>query len=58
MVQRCVLQLLKQRRGVQVGGLAGSLLAGRLADWLVNRSPDKIRDGAVGKRVQVHILSV
>ena len=37
---------------MQVGGLAGSLLAGRLADGLVNRSKDKIKDGAVGKRVQ------
>lgn len=36
--------------GMEVGGLFGSLLAGRISDWLVDRSPN---DGAVGKRVQV-----
>lgn len=36
--------------GMEVGGLFGSLLAGRISDWLIDRSPN---DGAVGKRVQV-----
>ena len=35
--------------GMEVGGLFGSLLAGRISDWLIDRSPDQ---GAVGKRVQ------
>jgi len=36
--------------GMEVGGLFGSLLAGRLSDFLVDKYPN---DGAVGKRVQV-----
>ena len=36
--------------GMEVGGLFGSLLAGRLSDFLVDKFPN---DGAVGKRVQV-----
>jgi sugar phosphate permease len=36
--------------GMELGGLFGSLLAGRLSDWLVRKNPN---DGAVGKRVQV-----
>ena len=35
---------------MEVGGLFGSLLAGRLSDFLVDKYPN---DGAVGKRVQV-----
>ena len=37
--------------GMELGGLFGSLLAGRLSDFLVRKFPN---DGAVGKRVQVH----
>ena len=44
--------------GLEVGGLAGSLLAGRLADGMVNRSKDPIKEGAVGKRVQVRRRAV
>ena len=40
--------------GMEVGGLFGSLLAGRLSDFLVDKYPN---DGAVGKRVQVGRLS-
>ena len=36
--------------GMELGGLFGSLLAGRLSDFLVRKFPN---DGAVGKRVQV-----
>ena len=39
--------------GMEVGGLFGSLLAGRLSDFLVDKYPN---DGSVGKRVQVGIL--
>ena len=39
--------------GMEIGGLAGSLLAGRLADKMVNSSKDKIKDGSVGMRVRV-----
>lgn len=39
--------------GLEVGGLAGSLLAGRIADAMVNNAKDPINEGAVGKRVQV-----
>lgn len=39
--------------GLEVGGLAGSLLAGRLADGMVNKAKDPIKEGSVGKRVQV-----
>ena len=38
--------------GLEVGGLAGSLLAGRLADGMVNSAKDPIKEGSVGKRVQ------
>lgn len=38
--------------GLEVGGLFGSLLAGRISDWMVLRSAG--RGGNVGKRVQVH----
>lgn len=37
--------------GLEVGGLFGSLLAGRISDWMVLRSGGK--GGNVGKRVQV-----
>ena len=37
--------------GLELGGLAGSLLAGRLSDMMVNRAGPG--EGAVGKRVQV-----
>eukprot|EP01026_Neomeris_dumetosa_P027132 TRINITY_DN22078_c0_g1_i1.p1 TRINITY_DN22078_c0_g1~~TRINITY_DN22078_c0_g1_i1.p1 ORF type:complete len:398 (+),score=72.90 TRINITY_DN22078_c0_g1_i1:316-1509(+) len=37
--------------GLELGGLVGSLIAGRLSDWLVKRSGGK--GGNVGKRVQV-----
>jgi len=36
--------------GLELGGLFGSLLAGRISDWLIARDPE---GGAVGKRVQV-----
>lgn len=36
--------------GMEVGGLFGSLLAGRLSDGLIKKYP---QHGAVGKRVQV-----
>lgn len=39
--------------GMELGGLFGSLLAGRLSDFLVRKFPN---DGAVGKRVQVCLL--
>lgn len=39
--------------GLEVGGLAGSLLAGRIADAMVNNAKDPINEGNVGKRVQV-----
>lgn len=38
--------------GLELGGLVGSLLAGRLSDWYISSSPG----GAVGKRIQVVIL--
>jgi hypothetical protein len=37
--------------GLELGGLVGSLIAGRLSDWLINRAEG--RGGNVGKRVQV-----
>lgn len=37
--------------GLELGGLAGSLLAGRFSDHLIRKA--KIGEGAVGKRVQV-----
>eukprot|EP00879_Flechtneria_rotunda_P014532 GHRR01015187.1.p5 GENE.GHRR01015187.1~~GHRR01015187.1.p5 ORF type:complete len:139 (-),score=46.28 GHRR01015187.1:1915-2331(-) len=37
--------------GLELGGLVGSLIAGRLSDMLINKSEGK--GGAVGKRVQV-----
>ena len=39
--------------GMELGGLFGSLLAGRLSDFLVRKFPN---DGAVGKRVQVRAV--
>jgi hypothetical protein len=39
--------------GLEIGGLAGSLLAGRLADSMVNNAKDPVKEGNVGKRVQV-----
>ena len=38
--------------GLELGGLVGSLLAGRLSDWYISRSPD----GAVGKRIRIVIF--
>lgn len=38
--------------GLEIGGLAGSLLAGRIADSMVNNAKDPINEGNVGKRVQ------
>lgn len=40
--------------GLELGGLVGSLIAGRLSDYLINTS--KGTAGAVGKRVQVRVL--
>lgn len=37
--------------GLELGGLVGSLIAGRLSDMMINNS--KEGEGAVGKRVQV-----
>jgi hypothetical protein len=37
--------------GLELGGLLGSLIAGRLSDYMINNSGGK--GGAVGKRVQV-----
>lgn len=37
--------------GLELGGLVGSLIAGRVSDMMINRS--KGQGGAVGKRVQV-----
>jgi sugar phosphate permease len=37
--------------GLELGGLVGSLIAGRLSDMMINKSGGK--GGAVGKRVQV-----
>lgn len=37
--------------GLELGGLVGSLIAGRLSDLMINSS--KKGEGAVGKRVQV-----
>jgi hypothetical protein len=37
--------------GLELGGLVGSLIAGRLSDMMINSSGGK--GGAVGKRVQV-----
>ena len=42
--------------GLEVGGLFGSLLAGRISDWMVKRSNGK--GGNVGKRVQVGFRSL
>lgn len=41
--------------GMELGGLFGSLLAGRLSDFLVRKFPN---DGAVGKRVQVRQFAI
>lgn len=35
--------------GLELGGLLGSLIAGRISDWYIATSPG----GAVGKRIQV-----
>ena len=37
--------------GLELGGLVGSMIAGRVSDWLIERSNGK--GGNVGKRVQV-----
>jgi hypothetical protein len=42
--------------GLELGGLVGSLIAGRLSDMMINNS--KQGEGAVGKRVQVGVLIV
>lgn len=39
--------------GLELGGLVGSLIAGRLSDWLISRSKQDGSSGNVGKRVQV-----
>jgi hypothetical protein len=39
--------------GLELGGLLGSLIAGRLSDYMINKSGGK--SGAVGKRVQVGV---
>lgn len=39
--------------GLELGGLVGSLIAGRLSDMMINKS--RAGEGAVGKRVQVTI---
>ena len=36
--------------GLELGGLVGSLIAGKASDWLISRSP---KQGAVGNRVKV-----
>lgn len=38
--------------GLELGGLVGSLIAGRLSDYLIARNTDG-KGGNVGKRVQV-----
>lgn len=40
--------------GLELGGLCGSLIAGRISDWLISR--DQGKGGNVGKRVQVRAL--
>lgn len=40
--------------GLELGGLVGSLLAGKLSDMLISRA--KPGSGSVGKRVQIVIL--
>eukprot|EP00200_Dunaliella_tertiolecta_P006156 CAMPEP_0202343192 /NCGR_PEP_ID=MMETSP1126-20121109/3422_1 /ASSEMBLY_ACC=CAM_ASM_000457 /TAXON_ID=3047 /ORGANISM="Dunaliella tertiolecta, Strain CCMP1320" /LENGTH=519 /DNA_ID=CAMNT_0048934233 /DNA_START=351 /DNA_END=1911 /DNA_ORIENTATION=- len=40
--------------GLELGGLCGSLLAGKLSDYLISKSGG--REGTVGKRVQVVML--
>lgn len=35
--------------GLELGGLLGSLIAGRISDWYIATSPG----GSVGKRIQV-----
>lgn len=39
--------------GLELGGLFGSLLAGRLSDWLISKAPPGA--GTVGRRIQVVI---
>lgn len=39
--------------GLELGGLVGSLLAGKLSDWLISRADPSA--GTVGKRIQVVI---
>jgi sugar phosphate permease len=39
--------------GLELGGLVGSLIAGRMSDMMINKSGGK--GGAVGKRVQVRL---
>lgn len=38
---------------MELGGLFGSLLAGRISDYLIAKHP---KGGNVGKRVQVHAV--
>lgn len=42
--------------GLELGGLVGSLIAGRLSDMLINRA--RPGEGAVGKRVQACAAAV
>lgn len=41
--------------GLELGGLVGSLIAGRVSDMMINSSGGK--GGAVGKRVQVRCMA-
>jgi hypothetical protein len=41
---------MKKKKGLELGGLLGSLVAGRLSDWLISKYPNQ---GAVGQRVKV-----
>jgi len=41
--------------GLELGGLVGSLIAGRMSDWLISRDTSG-KGGNVGKRVQVVML--
>ena len=42
--------------GLELGGLLGSLIAGRVSDMMINKSEGK--GGAVGKRVQVRLCLI
>lgn len=50
LVTNLPLQAAVRVSGLELGGLVGSLIAGRASDWLIARSP---KGGNVGKRVQV-----